>query len=254
MHPLLDQLGRAPSLDGIKRALFVQPHPDDNQVAAAGLIAKLVSQGTEVYELTVCDDHKVDLGYSGEGLTTRQKEAVAAQECLGMKNAGFLGFADKTRASVDEISVKIVEVIRKIQPDALFTCDPSLITECHSDHIKTGEAVKYAAEDASCAFYPTLIDGQLREDSWDIDMLGFYYTDKANTYIDITESFEKKAESIRCHASQGAPMLVMSTQALDGVAGEHIGCEYAEAYRVISRLHMHCFNHEVLPYKEDDDD
>ncbi|MCL2512322.1 MAG: PIG-L family deacetylase [Oscillospiraceae bacterium] len=262
MNPLLDKLGRAPSLDNIQRALFVQPHPDDNQVAAAGLISKLVAEGKEVYELTVCDDREVDIGYTGEGLTTRQKEVLAAEECLGLKHAGFLGFADKTRASADDISVKIVEVIRKIKPDAVFTADPSLYTECHSDHIKTGEAVKYAVMDAECAFYPSLINGQLRDDAWKVDMIGFYYTDRANTFVDVTEFFEKKIESVKCHVSQQAPGFLFAIGALDQAAAaafreKYDGpgeCEYAEGYRVMSNLHMHCFNHDVLPYKEEEDD
>jgi len=256
MHPLLNTLGRAPSLDDISVALFVQPHPDDNQVAAGGLMAKLVAAGKTVYELTVCDDRAVDIGYSGEGLTTRQKEVIAAGEVIGTKHAGFCGFCDKTRAPVDEISVKIMEFIREIKPDAVFTADPSLVTECHSDHIKTGEAVKYAVMDAECDFYPSLIGGKLRDDAWNVMLLGFYYTDKANTVVDITDYYDKKMEALNCHVTQVSDMMLFAVNALDQAAGEDLGYEYAEGYRVMSKLQMHCFNHEVLPYMEDagDDD
>ncbi|HOO26063.1 MAG TPA: PIG-L family deacetylase, partial [Clostridiales bacterium] len=92
VSPLLDKLLAPPKIENIKRVLFIQPHPDDNQIAAGGTIAAMVSRGVEVFELTVLDDRYLDLTYKGEGLTVRQKEALAAQELLGMKNAGFLDF------------------------------------------------------------------------------------------------------------------------------------------------------------------
>ncbi|NLA73522.1 MAG: PIG-L family deacetylase [Clostridiales bacterium] len=242
----LDDFLAAPGIDDIKRALFIQPHPDDNQIGAGGLIAKLVQKGAEVYELTVCDDRFVDIGYNGEGFTTRQKETLEAQKCLGMKNAGFLGFADKTRAGVEEISEAIVSVIRDIKPDAVFSADSSVSNECHSDHIKVGQAVKYACMDAECNFYPNLIDGKLRDDAYLVPMLGFYYTDKPNTIIDITEYYDKKTEAIGCHESQVSMPLMFAIGALAGKWGEQKGYEYAEAFKIIGSIHMHCYPFEVL--------
>ena len=83
--PALQVLCAPPKLEHIKKALFIQPHPDDNQIGAGGTIAYLVSKGIEVYELTVLDDRYTDLSFSGEGYTVRQKEALEAQEKLGMK-------------------------------------------------------------------------------------------------------------------------------------------------------------------------
>ncbi|MFC4411785.1 PIG-L deacetylase family protein [Chungangia koreensis] len=40
----------------MKRALFIQPHPDDNDISAGGTVAKLVNSGTEVHYLTITDD------------------------------------------------------------------------------------------------------------------------------------------------------------------------------------------------------
>lgn len=247
----LEEFMMAPSLDGIKTALFIQPHPDDNQIGAGGLIAKLIKQGTDVYELTVCDDRFVDLGYTGEGLTTRQKEILKAQECLGMKNAGFLGFADKTRESIDTISQAILPVIRKVKPDAVFTVDSTVPNECHSDHVKVGQAVKYACMDSECDFYPEYINGKPRSDIWKVEILGFYYTDKPNTIVDITDYFEKKQESVKCHKSQVSMPLLIAIGALGGKWGESKGYEYAEAYRLIGALHMHCYPFEVLPEEEE---
>ncbi len=244
-----DMLCSPPDLSKAKRALFVQPHPDDNQIGAGGTMAWLVSLGVEVYELTVTDDRYADPAYIGkenEVLTTRQKEALSAQALLGVKNAGFLGFADKNDNSVREISLKIMEVIRKIRPDFVLTVDPLLETECHSDHIKVGTAVKYACMDSECPFYPEFIDGAMREDAWKVGGIGFYYTDKPNTLVDITEFEELKMNSVKCHVSQAEPTLLAAIMLQQNMFAEGTEYKAAEPLRLLSGLQMHCFNLPVV--------
>lgn len=240
-----DMLCAPPDLSKAKRVLFVQPHPDDNQIGAGGTIAWLRSLGVEVYELTVTDDRYADPAYIGKEnavQTLRQREALAAQAKLGMKNAGFLGFADKNDNSEREISLKVVEVIRKIKPDYVLTVDPNLATECHSDHIKVGNAVKFACMDALCNFYPEFKDGGLRDDAWAVKGIGFYYTDKPNTLVDITDFEELKMESIKCHKSQAEPTLLAAMLLQHQMYAEGTAFKAAEPLRLLSNLQMHCFN------------
>ena len=240
-----DPLCAPPDLSKAKRVLFVQPHPDDNQIGAGGTMAWLVSLGIEVWELTVLDDRYANPEYIGkenEVETIRQKEAKAAQEYLGVKNAGFLGFADKTRATVDVISVEVMKVIRRIKPDYVLTADPSLLNECHSDHIKVGTAVKYACMDSQCNFYPEFIDGKLRDDAWPVKGVGFYYTDKPNTLIDITDFEEMKMESIKKHVSQYDAALMAGIRLQQQLFAEGTPFKAAEPLRLQNSLQMHCFN------------
>jgi len=240
-----DAICAPPDITKAKRVLFVQPHPDDNQIGAGGTIAYLRSLGVEVYELTVTDDRYAEPEYIGKEndvQTLRQKEALAAQQMLGMKNAGFLGFADKTDASEREISLKIVEVIRKIKPDYVITADPNLATECHSDHIKVGNAVKYAVMDAQCNFYPEFIDGKLRDDAWKVSAIGFYYTDKPNTLVDISDFEEEKMKAVKCHASQAEPTLLAAIMLQQKMFAEGTEYKAAEPLRMLNSLQIHCFN------------
>lgn len=244
-----DALCSPPDITKMKRVLFVQPHPDDNQIGAGGTMAYLKSLGIEVYELTVTDDRYADVRYIGkenEVQTVRQKEALAAQQMLGVKNAGFLGFADKNDATEREISLKIVEVIRKIQPDFILTADPNLASECHSDHIKVGNAVKYAAMDAPFGFYPSFKDGKEREDVWSVKGIGFYYTDKPNTIIDITDFEQLKMKSIKCHVSQAEPTLLAAVMLQNKIFAEGTEFKAAEPLRLLSSLQMHCFNLPIV--------
>ena len=244
-----DMLCSPPDLSKAKRVLFVQPHPDDNQIGAGGTIAWLRSLGVEVYELTVTDDRYAEPEYIGkenEVQTVRQKEALAAQQMLGMKNAGFLGFADKNDASEREISLKVLEVIREIKPDFVLTADPNLANECHSDHIKVGNAVKYAVMDAQCDFYPEFVDGKKRDDTWKCKGVGFYYTSEPNTLVDITEFEELKMKAIKCHASQAEPALLAAIMLQQTMFAEGTEFKAAEPLRLLSDLQMHCFNLPVV--------
>ena len=242
ISPVVRELMAAPKLDGVKRALFIQPHPDDNQIGAGGTIAMLADRGVEVWELTVLDDRYTDLAYTGEGLTLRQKEALAAQACLGMRNAGFLGFGDRTKAPMREIADAITLVIREIRPDAVFTVDPNLENECHEDHIKVARAVQTAVMDAQFAFLPEYVNGKPREDVWKVKALGFYYTDKPNTIVDIGEYEDKKFEAMRCHASQMETGLQFGIKLLHQQFAQGTEYESVEVLRMIGALHMHSFN------------
>ncbi len=240
--PAAQKICEPPKLDGIKRALFIQPHPDDNQIAAGGTIAMLIDKGAEVYELTVLDDRFTDLTYCGEGYTVRQKEVLAAQNCLGMKNAGFLGFGDRTKASMREIADAIMPIIRKIQPDAVFTADPNLENEFHEDHIKVAHAVQTALLDARFPFLPEYVDNKPRTDIWTVPVIGFYYTDKPNTFVDISAYEDLKIKAMQCHATQMEPGLILSIKLLAQQFAMETDYESAEGLRLLSPRHTHCFN------------
>jgi len=232
-------------LESIRRALFIQPHPDDNEIGAGGTMAYLKSLGAEVYALTVTDDRFSSDMLSGAPLIAmRKKEALAAMEVLGVKSAGFLGFSDKTPASIEEIAAAILPVIRELKPDAVFSVDPGLRDECHSDHVKVGIAVKYCVMDSNIKHYPEKPDSAPHADAWEVPILGQYYTDRPNTTVDIEAFREKKYEAVQCHASQCSPELLMALDFQSGILAEGTGFEHVEKLRLLSSLHLHCF---VLP-------
>lgn len=222
-----------PNIQDLKRVLFVQPHPDDNEIGAGGTILKLRSWGCEVFELTVTDGAKGWADCSTPSVRvacTREKEAEESQKILGMKNAGFLRFEDQTDASVKEIGDKIADIVDEIQPDGVFTVDPNLRDEWHDDHIKTGKATLYAVK--NCA-YP-------------VKVIGYYFTDLPNTYVDVTEWQEKKWKAISKHKSQmNEEMIILLEEFF--MANRNSEDKYVESLRVLGRKHMHCWS---LPFTE----
>ena len=105
MERLAVELAAVPKLETVRRALFIQPHPDDNEIGAGGTMAYLLSRGAEVFGLTVTDD-RLDCppDQYRDGLSLRQREALDAMARLGVQSAGFLGFADKTDATAEQIA------------------------------------------------------------------------------------------------------------------------------------------------------
>ena len=45
VSPMVEKICEPPKLSSIKKALFIQPHPDDNQIGAGGTIAMLIDSG-----------------------------------------------------------------------------------------------------------------------------------------------------------------------------------------------------------------
>ena len=135
-----------------------------------------------------------------------------------------------------------MKVIRRVQPDYVLTPDPLLVNECHSDHIKVGTAVKYACMDSECDFYPEFVDGKLRDDAWKVKGVGFYYTDRPNTIVDISEFEEMKIESIKKHVSQCNIGLLAAVRLQDQLFASGTPFKAAEPLRLQTNLQMHCFN------------
>ena len=243
MNETLLSLLAPPKLENIQRALFIQPHPDDNEIGAGGTMAALVAQGAEVWALTVTDDrYSSGSIYLGEEKSPRQREAEAAMAVLGVQNAGFLGFHDRTDASIDEISLAVMRMIRRLQPDAVFTVDPWLVNECHSDHIKVGQAVCHAVLDAGFGFYPELPDGGRHEDAFSPRVLGLYYTAAPNTTVDISAYIELKLKAMQAHASQmypGFTDMILGLAQMQAQGTEHA---FVEKIKLLSSIHLHCFN------------
>lgn len=250
MERLAVELAAVPKLETVRRALFIQPHPDDNEIGAGGTMAYLLSRGAEVFGLTVTDD-RLDCppDQYRDGLSLRQREALDAMARLGVQSAGFLGFADKTDATAEQIAEKIVPVIRRLRPDAVFSVDPTLTSECHRDHIKTGWAVRYAVMDAVCDFCPRLPDNARHTDPWQIGILGQYFTAEPNAYADIGAFWDAKLDAVKRHRSQVEPTLLLALDAQSRWFGQKVGVKRAEALKLYSFLQLHCFNLPVEPAK-----
>lgn len=244
MDSILSTLLKAPKIKKIKKAICIQPHPDDNEIGMGGIIAKLAKEGTEIHYITVTDGSLglLDNTYTHEELAeVRKKEAEAAGAVLGVSNFHYLNYKDGTLNDVHKLSYDIAEIIRSVKPDFIFCPDPWLNYEAHQDHVVTGRAAAQSFILSWLYDYPLGTNTKPHK----VKGIGFYLTSKPNTIIDITETFDIKMKAIGKHKSQfdKKTLMFLSIYLKNNAkkAAENEKFKLGAAIKVLGENHLHCF-------------
>lgn len=225
---MLADITLPPRIDTLESALFIQPHPDDNEIGAGGTMLRLAAQGCKVYALTVTDGR---LGSDGSipperMAEIRRREAENAIAAVGAQDLGWLGFEDQTSAGEEEIAQAVARVIDEVKPQGIFTVDKDLSLERHKDHLKVGRAVLSAVELAQHK----------------ASVMGLYFTDRPNTVLDITPYHQQKMRAIQCHHSQVNAEFLEFLDAYFAANAKPYAFAHSEKLRVFSVIHTHCWN------------
>jgi len=152
---------------GGRRLLIALAHPDDESFGMAGLIARYVAEGAEVY--LICSTNG-DVGtvepHFMDGFNTVAERRLAELGCaaqtlgltrvftLGYRDSGMAGTPDNLHpeslhsAPLDKVTEEIVHIIREVRPQVVITFDP-FGGYGHPDHIKMYQATTAAFEAAS---------------------------------------------------------------------------------------------------------
>lgn len=186
------------------KILFIQPHPDDNELFAGGTVAKLVDNNIEVHYLSITNGGKGSI-YKNllehEIEAIRVKEQIKAGNILGVTNFHWLNYPDGSIYDNESFRKDIVKYIRLIKPDIIFTVDPWLDYETHLDHINTGKVVSFAARTSSNhLFYPELFREGIKTHK--VSAIAYYSTSNPNTFINIKKYNDIKFSAIGEHKSQ----------------------------------------------------
>lgn len=199
----------------VERILVVTAHPDDVDFGSGGTIATWTQSGIEVSYCVVTDgdaggfDPEVPRSEIG-GI--RQEEQRKAGAALGVTDIEFLGYPDGRLTVTFELRRDITRVIRRVRPDRMLVSSPQRdlhnLYGSHPDHLAAGEA-------ALCAIYPDARNpfaypDLLAEEGLDAHTVPEVWVmspnDRADRYVDITDTFERKLAALREHASQTAHM------------------------------------------------
>lgn len=235
-----------PDIFTARRILAVQPHYDDNDIAAGGTLLKLAAAGAEIYYLTVTDDlvGVINPSWSAkESLSHLQEDQDAAGGIMGVKEQYRLGLPDAGNYDYFSLRRQIIKHIRLVRPDILFTVDPWTPYEAHQDHVTTGKA---AAEAAILYQMPRMFSGAIMDEalqSYALKGVAFYATAYANTVVDISDVLEKKNQLLRCYSSQFTPEglddLVQQTTFLAAYLAREQDFEHGEALKVVAPWMLH---------------
>ena len=198
-----------PDIFSAKKILCIQPHYDDNDIGAAGILTQLAKNGAEIIYLTVTNDLMgvVDGSLSDdEAAQALKRDQFAAAKIVGVKEQYWLGYPDAGEYDYFDVRRDLLKYIRLLKPDFIFTCDPWLTYEGHRYHIQTGlatdEAVMFAGLTKIASSDPE-VDAAYEGHS--IQGIAFYFTREPNLIADISSTWEDKIGALRCYEAQFSP-------------------------------------------------
>ena len=235
-----------PHPERFTRYLFVGPHPDDIEIGAGATVSRLTAQGKRVTFL-ICTDGRYgteNTALSGEELVAaRRQEALASAALLGVTDVRFLGLSDGGAYAQQELLTGIARTIADVQPEVLFAPDPCVRSECHTDHLNVGQAVRRLA----CAAPNLGVMATLGAQPAPVQALAYYMTARPNRFVATRGHLKRQLDAIfTCHLSQfptdcpaaASVRLYLRLRAADFGLRSLKGC--AEGFRVLGPTHMHC--------------
>lgn len=198
-----------PDIFSAKRILCIQPHYDDNDIGAAGILTQLAKNGAELFYLTVTNDLMgvVDSSLSDEeAAQALRRDQFEAAKIVGVKEQYWLGYPDAGAYDYFDVRRDLLKYIRLLKPDFVFTCDPWLTYEAHRDHIQTGlaasEAFMFAGLTKIASSDPE-VDSAYEGHA--IQGIAFYFTREPNLIADISAAWEDKLGALQCYNAQFTP-------------------------------------------------
>jgi bacillithiol biosynthesis deacetylase BshB1 len=177
--------------------LVLSVHPDDAELGCAGTILKHIALGKKV---GIVDLTRGELGTRGSA-EIRLQEATKAAEILGLTVRENIGIPDGFFQNSHDHQIKVIEAIRKFQPDIIIT---NAYHDRHPDHGRANELVEAATFLSGLRKIETTVDGQLQE-PWRPNLVLHFIQDnyiRPDILIDVTEHWDKKVESILAYGSQ----------------------------------------------------
>ena len=230
--------------------LVFAAHPDDAELACSGTIAKEIKAGKKV---GIVDLTRGELGTRGTP-KIRFHEAAAATEILGVHARENLGFRDGFFVNDEAHQLKIIEMIRKYQPEIVLT---NAVEDRHPDHGKGAKVVIDACFLSGLRMVETIIDGQIQK-PWRPIHIYQYIQDryiKPDFVVDISDFWEIKESAIRAFKSQffdpnssepksyiSDPEFLKFIEARSREFGHNIGVKYGEGFTKTRMLGIKSFD------------
>ncbi|MBQ3133353.1 MAG: PIG-L family deacetylase [Clostridia bacterium] len=180
--------------------LVISCHPDDVEIACAGTLLKCRERGDRVVVCHLCSGN---LGHEiippEELIPMRAAEAKRAGDMAGIEVI-WGGFHDLDIYSDNKESRdKVVDVIKRVNPDFIITHDPD---DYMPDHVAVSKLTFDASFTATLPNYDTPTKTPAR-------LVPIYYMDtlcgvnfNPTEYVDVSEHIDKKLEMLECHESQ----------------------------------------------------
>jgi bacillithiol biosynthesis deacetylase BshB1 len=228
--------------------LVMAAHPDDAELACSGTIAEYIQRGKKV---GIVDFTKGELGTRGTP-EIRLAESKEATKILGLHARENLEIRDGFFQNDEEAQMKLIQVIRRYQPEIVLA---NALEDRHPDH---GKGAKLAIDACFLAGLRQIktIDGQTGEEqtAWRPKNVFHYIQDKylePDFVIDITSHWALKEKAIRAFKSQffdpnssepnsyiSSPDFLNFIEARAMEMGHKIGVKYGEGFQTQKTLEV----------------
>jgi len=195
------------------RVLAFGAHPDDLEVGAGGLLARLSEEGADVTMAVVSIPNQNE---------QRRKEA---HDGAAVIDAEVFVLFDEKPSRVEDIPMhelvrRFDQIVGDVRPDLVITHSAF---DLHWDHGLVNRATVSALRRTPC------------------DLLAFLSSPEMNAqaravgqcFADITKTMDTKIRAISAHSSQVAKLDLESSRDLARAMGRISGYQYAEAYEVL---------------------
>jgi len=195
------------------RVLAFGAHPDDMEIGAGGMIARLAKEGASVTMAVVCCPNKT---------AARVAEAKRGAETLG---AELVLLNENRECRVEDVPMyelvrRFDQLIGDLKPDLVITHGK---TDLHFDHGLVHTATISAMRRAPCDLLAYLSSPEMNAQSRCF----------GQCFVDVSETIDTKLAAIACHESQMAKLDLESSKDLARAMGRMSGFQYAEAYEAL---------------------
>jgi LmbE family N-acetylglucosaminyl deacetylase len=201
------------------KVMAVFSHPDDADFFAGGTIARLCADGKEVRVVKMTSGNKgsKQSAFTEQDLIeTREAEDRSAMRILGVKdeNNVYLRLGDGEVDNSNSTIGLIVNQIRQFKPDLIITHNPEIsivrftkdVSHVnHKDHRNTGQSTIDAVYPYSrdILFFPEQLKDTTSHSTHEL-LLTDSYSHPDEIFINITDTYSKRVEALKQHASQFA--------------------------------------------------
>lgn len=224
--------------------LAIFAHPDDAEICAGGTMASWAAAGREVHLLILTNGDRGSQDPAmarAELAAIRLVETEAAAREMGLASVRVLSTHDGELQNTAEVREAVVRRIREVRAATVLSCDPTAVFfenryYNHSDHRMAGWVALDSAFPGSGNphFYSEHLGEGLGVQ--DVDDVWLGWSNEPNRTHDITGHFATKVSALGKHASQLQEGIAffegfMGEEAKR--AGEKIGAEHAEEFRVL---------------------
>lgn len=172
-------------------------HPDDVELGAGGTLAKHVSLG---HKVGIIDLTPSQLSTRGT-VENRAIEAENAKNALGVHVRENLNLQDGFFKIDDETLMKVIQVLRKYQPEIIIANSPE---DRHPDHGRGAQLVKQANFLAGLFRVKSELNG-VEQESWRSKALYHYIQFKhlePDFVVDVRGFADQKRRSLEAYSSQ----------------------------------------------------